>query len=66
MEDVDFVRSMRSLGKILVIPEKITASPERYVKGGIIKNSLRNHLLLLLYRLGVDDRTLYSLYYRGQ
>jgi len=65
MEDVDFVRSMRSLGKILVIPEKITASPERYVKGGIIKNSLRNHLLLLLYRLGVDDRTLYSLYYRG-
>jgi rSAM/selenodomain-associated transferase 1/rSAM/selenodomain-associated transferase 2 len=66
MEDVDFVRSMRSLGKILVIPEKIIASPERYVKGGIIKNSLRNHLLLLLYRLGVDDRTLYSLYYRGQ
>ena len=66
MEDVDFVRSMRSLGNILVIPETITASPERYLKGGIIKNSLRNHLLLLLYRLGVDDRTLYSLYYRGQ
>jgi uncharacterized protein len=66
MEDVDLVRSLRRLGRILVIPDPIATSPDRYVKGGIIKNSLRNHLLLLLYRLGVDDRTLYSLYYRGQ
>jgi uncharacterized protein len=66
MEDVDFARSMRHLGKILVIPEKITTSPQRYLKGGIFKNSVRNHLLLLLYHLGVDDRTLYSLYYPGQ
>lgn len=66
MEDVDFVRSLRRLGKLLVVPESILTSPERYLQGGIIKNSLRNHLLLLLYRLGVDDRTLYNFYYRGR
>ena len=53
MEDVDFVRSCRRFGRILVLPDSITTSPERYLRKGILRASLQNHLTMLLYHLGV-------------
>jgi uncharacterized protein len=64
MEDVDLVRSLRRVGGLLLIADPITTSPRKYLQRGVLKTSMRNHLLLLLYRLGINDRTLYSLYYR--
>jgi uncharacterized protein len=64
MEDVDFVRSVRKLGALLPIPENLHTSPQRYLSRGILATSLRNHLLMTLYLLGVDDRKLHALYYR--
>ncbi|HBZ54037.1 MAG TPA: hypothetical protein DEO88_01415 [Syntrophobacteraceae bacterium] len=64
MEDVDFVRSARRLGKLLIIPQPLRTSPARYVKCGILRASLVNHLLFGLYLAGIDDRKLYSWYYR--
>jgi uncharacterized protein len=64
MEDVDFVRSVRKLGALLPVPEKLHTSPQRYLSRGILYTSLRNHLLMALYLLGVDDRKLHALYYR--
>jgi len=65
MEDVDFVRSARTLGRILIIPQEMRTSPARYMKHGILRASLTNHFLLGLYLLGVSDRRLYSWYYRS-
>ena len=60
MEDVDFVRSCRRFGRILMLPDSITTSPERYLRKGILRSLLQNHLTMLLYHLGVSDRRLYS------
>ena len=66
MEDVDFVRSCRRFGRILMLPDSIATSPERYLRKGILRTSLQNHLTMLFYHLGVSDRRLYSLYYRTE
>jgi len=65
MEDVDFVRNCRRRGRLLMLPDCMSTSPERYLRRGILQASLRNHLTMLLYHLGVSDRKLYSLYYQS-
>jgi len=64
MEDVDFVRRCRKLGKPVMLPFKVKTSPERYTRKGILTASLQNHMIMLLERLAVDEKTLFSLYYR--
>jgi uncharacterized protein len=64
MEDVDFVRHCRKLGSLLVLPQKLYTSPRRYLKKGVLRACIENHILTILYRIGVDDRKLYSIYYR--
>jgi rSAM/selenodomain-associated transferase 2 len=63
MEDVEFVRNCRKLGKLLVIGQPIVSSPKRYLAKGILRSSFQNHLLMLLYFFGVSDKRLYSFYY---
>jgi uncharacterized protein len=64
MEDVDFVLHCRRRGRILVLPDSINTSPRRYLRSGVLRASLTNHLTMLLYHLGLSDRRLYSFYYR--
>ena len=64
MEDVDFVRRCRKSGRLLMLDETTATSPERYLRKGIFANSLKNHFILLAYRLGADHRKLFDLYYR--
>jgi rSAM/selenodomain-associated transferase 1 len=63
MEDVDFVRACKKVGKLFIIPERLYSSPGRYLKRGILRASCENHLFMLLYFLGASDRRIYSLYY---
>lgn len=63
MEDVDFVRECRRIGCIHPLRDRIFTSPRRYVKYGFWRASLMNHLTLLRYFLGEDDRSLYERYY---
>lgn len=63
MEDVDFVRSCRRYGQLMILPEKIQTSPRRYVALGVLRTFLKNQLVMLLFNLGVDNRRLYGLYY---
>jgi rSAM/selenodomain-associated transferase 2/rSAM/selenodomain-associated transferase 1 len=64
MEDVDFVRNCIKMGKLLVVPQPIHSSPQRYVRKGTVRASLQNHFLILLYFLGVSDERLYKFYYK--
>jgi len=63
MEDVDFVRTCRKIGRIELLPDRIFTSPRRYVTYGVWRASVMNHLTLLRYFLGEDDRSLYARYY---
>ena len=64
MEDVDFVRRCRTAGRLMILPDAIATSPRRYLEKGILRAAMENHLLFLAYHLGMDERRLYSLYYR--
>jgi len=63
MEDVDFVTRCRRLGEVRVLPMEIRTSSERYLRKGVLRASMQNHMLMLLYLLGVDDGKLYRIYY---
>lgn len=63
MEDVEFVRECRKLGGLVILPETVLTSPRRYLGRGIVRAFLQNQLVMLLYRLGANERFLYSLYY---
>ncbi|ROQ93427.1 TIGR04282 family arsenosugar biosynthesis glycosyltransferase [Desulfosoma caldarium] len=63
MEDVDFVRACRRLGRLWVAPDVLLTSPRRYLSQGIFKTSLRNHITLFGHFLGVSNAVLYRRYY---
>ncbi len=64
MEDVDFVRACRSLGRLLILDETLATSPTRYRRRGVLRASLQNHLTLLLHLCGTSNERLYRWYYR--
>ncbi len=64
LEDVDFVERCSKRGGLLVLPDTIFTSSRRYLDKGILRASMQNHRIMLLYRLGVDDVKLHSDYYR--
>jgi len=64
MEDVDFVRNCKKMGKLLIVPQPIHSSPQRYLRKGVLRASFQNHFLILLYFLGVSDKRLYEYYYK--
>ncbi len=64
MEDVDCVKRLRRVGVVSLLGEFVLTSPRRWTSGGLIKNTLKNWLFLLLYGAGVTPARLYRWYYR--
>lgn len=62
MEDVEFYRRLRALGKTVVLNEKILTSARRWEKEGIFFVTLRNWLLLSMYLIGIPAEQLKKLY----
>lgn len=55
MEDVALIRSLRASGKHLVqIRHKVSTSARRWQKEGILRCTLRNYILIILYHMGVS------------
>lgn len=65
MEDVDLVRRCRRLGKVAVLPFTMRTSPKRYHTRGVLRASIENHMVMASYLLGIDNRKIYSFYYRS-
>ena len=63
MEDVDFVKECRKIGKLSILPLPVYSSPKRYLNKGILSASLQNHATKILFSLGFDERKLYHRYY---
>ncbi len=63
MEDVNLMRRVKKAGgKIAFIHNKVSTSPRRWEKEGIISCTLRNWILILLYLTGVPAEKLSKFY----
>lgn len=66
MEDVDFLRRLRRMGRVALIKLPVTTSARRFLKRGPARQQLLNSSLLALYILGVKPETLSKWYLPSQ
>jgi hypothetical protein len=60
MEDYDFAKRLRKLGKLIRIKERVTTSFRRF-KRGTLRYTLTCNLITNLYHLGVSPQLLKKL-----
>ncbi|MBI1912684.1 MAG: TIGR04283 family arsenosugar biosynthesis glycosyltransferase [Deltaproteobacteria bacterium] len=63
MEDVDCVKRLSKLGKVVLLDKEVRTSPRRWDKGGVIRNTFWNITFLSLYKVGIPPKKLYGWYY---
>ncbi len=63
MEDVDCVKRLSKIGRVVTLGERVLTSPRRWEQGGVVKNTVKNWLFLALYHTGVSPARLYRWYY---
>jgi rSAM/selenodomain-associated transferase 2 len=64
MEDVEFVRRLRKIGKIAFVPVPVITSSRRYEKMGALRAILKNKLVLFGYYLKIPPSRLAQFYYK--
>jgi len=63
MEDVEIMKRIRKRGdRIFIIDRRVRTSPRRWEQEGVLRCTLRNWLLQILYPLGISSHTLARLY----
>ncbi|MEM9420633.1 MAG: glycosyltransferase family 2 protein [Planctomycetota bacterium] len=62
MEDIDLCLALKRHGKLRVSPVKLSTSPRRFLKHGVIRQLLHDWLLLTTHRLGLRPSSLYAKY----
>jgi len=62
MEDVDLVRKLRGVGRLVFLPLRAFTSPRRWQEHGVLGTSFRNWGLLALYAAGVPPSRLARMY----
>ena len=60
--DWDFARQLKRLGRLALIPDRITVANRRLVQNGVVKAMLVTLSVWCLYRLGLDRARLRSWY----
>ncbi len=64
MEDVEIVGRLKNEGRLVFLKKCAFTHARRWAGKGWISASASNHLMMLMYKLGVDPRTLARFYYR--
>jgi len=64
MEDFEFVRRLKRLGRLVIRPECVQTSARRWLTLGILRTWLTNQLMIAGYFLGVSPRHLATWYRR--
>jgi rSAM/selenodomain-associated transferase 2 len=62
LEDLDFARSLRRRGGLVILPLPMRTSFRRYLKRGVVRTVAVNWLIWMLYALGVSPHCLARLY----
>lgn len=63
MEDIEFSRRLRKAGRVVALDPPLASSSRNHDRGGAWRTTVRNGLLIALYRLGVSPETLHAWYY---
>jgi rSAM/selenodomain-associated transferase 2 len=67
MEDIEFMQRVKKRGgRIRILKDRVTTSPRRWEKEGILYCTLRNWTISTLYYLGVSPELLNRFYRHGQ
>lgn len=64
MEDYEFIRRIRKLGKVRICEQVVTTSARRWTRMGILKTTLVNQLMIAGYHLGIPPQELAKFYRR--
>jgi rSAM/selenodomain-associated transferase 2 len=64
MEDVDIVGRLKEAGRMAILHNNAVTDARRWEKEGWLYTSIRNQMIMLMYRLGADPRRLAGIYYR--
>jgi rSAM/selenodomain-associated transferase 2/rSAM/selenodomain-associated transferase 1 len=64
MEDYEFVRRLRCLGRLCILDERALTSGRRWQRLGFLRATMLNKLVILGYRWGVPPAKLAALYRR--
>jgi rSAM/selenodomain-associated transferase 2 len=62
LEDLDFIRRLKRVGELEILPQQVVTSSRRYVEGGAVKTVILNWLIWVLYFSGVSPQRLSRLY----
>ncbi len=66
MEDIECVKSLRAIGKVVILDEPVLTSYRRWEGKPVIVTTFRNWIILVKYLLGVSPERLYLRYYKKQ
>jgi rSAM/selenodomain-associated transferase 2 len=66
MEDCEFVRRLRGIGRVAIAPAAALTSGRRWQRLGALRTTLINQLVILGYRLGVSPARLARWYHRAR
>jgi rSAM/selenodomain-associated transferase 2 len=62
MEDFELIRILKKRGKVMISDKKIVTSARRWKRLGLVKTTVLNQMIIILYLLGVSPRKLVSIY----
>lgn len=63
MEDLEIIKQLRTVGKVVLLPQYVTTSARRHEKVGLLRSVLFMWYLRLLYKFGVSPAQLQRMYF---
>lgn len=63
MEDLEIIKRLRTIGKVVLLPHYVTTSARRHEKVGLLRSVLFMWYLRLLYKCGVSPAQLQRMYF---
>ncbi len=63
MEDFEFSRRLKKIGRITILPHQIATSPRDWYKEGFLKKVSKDTFIRMAYCMNVDNQILYNWYY---
>jgi rSAM/selenodomain-associated transferase 2 len=65
MEDFEFVRTLRQLGKIVILPKPVITSGRRWQKLGVFRTTIVNQIVIFAYLIGISPTRIQAWYRSG-
>jgi len=65
MEDFEFIRRLKKIGKLIILPESVQTSQRRWQNFGVFKTWLLNQIIVVAYFIGIPPHRL-AFWYRRE